>query len=237
MAGKLSIVGVGPGDPGLVTVKAARVLQTARYVFVPVAAAGKNSLAHEIAKQYIPPGTDVVELLFPMVRDRDQVQSHYFRNYEIIESVVRKGHDAAFLTIGDPCTYSTSWPLFTLFEGKAPDIQVEVVSGISSYADGAARAAENLAEGDEILSIVSAYDSLERINRVIDISDTVVFLKTYKERTRLLELIRKRDLMRQCIYIKRCGLEGQEIIDDLGNMPDDPDYLSMIILKKKKNTA
>jgi precorrin-2/cobalt-factor-2 C20-methyltransferase len=234
MSGKLFIVGVGPGAPDLVTVKVVQVLKSVRNVFVPISQKGRESLAYEIIRQHIPKGTAVTELLFPMLRDRGMVEKHYIENYKKIESVLSQGNDAVLVTLGDPSTYSTSWPVFTLMQERAPDISVEVIPGVTSYSHGAARAEVPLAEGNEVLSIVSAYDSMERIESVIDTSDTVVFLKTHKDRQKLLEIIERRGLLSKCVYVKRCGLEGEEIIDDLQNLPADVDYLSMIILKKQK---
>ena len=232
MTGKLYIVGVGPGDKELLTVKAAKVLGSTGHIFVPISAEGKESLAYKSVREYIPDGTSVTQLFFPMVSDKNILQKHYSENYKKIESVLRQGKDVALITIGDPCTYSTSWPVFELAKNNALDIDVEVISGITSYADGAARASINLLEGNEIMSVVSSYDSPERIEAVIDVSDTVVFLKTYKKRETVLEILKKKDLIKQSVYIKRCGLEGEEIIYDILKIPAEPDYFSMIIMKK-----
>lgn len=232
MTGKFYIVGVGPGESGLVTLKATRVLASVGHIFVPVSGMDRESLAYEIAQQYIPPGTSVTELLFPMADNKEMLKEKYMRNYKKIESLLRQGEDAALITIGDPSTYSTSWPVLNLVQDHAPDIEVEVIPGITSYAHGAARTAAALVEGNEILSVVSSYDSLERIEAVIDVSDTVVFLKTYKKRKMVIDLLAKLGMLNKCMYIKRCGLEGEEIIADLEKLPPDLEYFSMIILKK-----
>ena len=237
MLGKLFIVGVGPGDPGLVTVKAARVLGSVSHVFVPLSKKGRKKVALEIAQEYIPADSVEVELVFPMLRNKDEVQTKYRENFQKIMTVLRQGHDAALITLGDPGTYSTAWPILNLIQEHAPDIEMEVVPGITSYAHAAARAAVRLVEGNETLSVVSANDSLERIESVIGASDTVVFLKTYKERPRLIELLKKRALLNSCIYIRRCGLAEEEIVYNMEHLPEEVDYLSMIILKSNDRSS
>ncbi len=232
MNGKLFIIGVGPGDSGLITVKAAQVLRDIKYVFIPVSKQGRDSIAYKIAQHHIGSRAEICQLTFPMLKDKIALHTYYRENQRHIERVLRRGDDAALLTLGDPSTYSTAWYILQVMRQAAPEVDVEIIPGISSYVYGAARAACNLAEGNEVLSVVSTYDSLERIEAVIDASDTVVFLKTYRERQRLLELLRTKGLFDQCIYIKRCGLHSEEIIRDMQQLPDEPEYLSMIILKK-----
>lgn len=233
MAGKLFIVGIGPGDPELVTIRAAAILRTVQYVFIPLAGKGKESLAYAIAKNYIQQDAVISELTFAMVQDKDILHASYLENYRKLESVLRKDSDAALITLGDPGTYSTAWQIVALFKNRAPDILVEIIPGVTSYADAAARSEITLAEGNDILSVVSSYDSIERINTIIDSSDTVVFLKTYKKRSSVIELLKTKGLFERCIYIRRCGLRGEKIIHDLRQIPEDNDYFSMIILKKR----
>jgi precorrin-2/cobalt-factor-2 C20-methyltransferase len=237
MAGKLFVVGVGPGDAGLITVKAAHIFETVKHVFVPVSGEGRSSLAYEISSRYISGNTNVTELLFPMQKNKDSIREHYIANFKKIEAVLRAGKDAAIITIGDPSTYSTAWPVLNLLREEASDIELEIIPGITSYAAGAASTGEALAEGNEIMSVVSSYDLPDRIEAVIDVSDTVVFLKTYKKRDIIVDLLRKKGLIEHCVYIKRCGLEGEEVIYNLDRLPEEIDYFSMFILKKRKETA
>lgn len=237
MTGKLFIVGVGPGDAELMTVKAMRILGQVREIFVPVVEQGKESLACGIAQRYIAPDARVTELCFPMLSDEVKVQQSQHGHYCTIEAALRQGQDAALLTLGDPGTYSTSWPIVRLMRAHAPDIEVEVIPGVTSYAHAAAQCYVCLAERDEVLSIVSSYASAERLAAVIDRSDTVVFLKTYRQRQQLVDLLERKKLIDCCIYVRRCGLRDQEIVHDLRSLSNDSDYLSMIILKKQQRPS
>jgi len=233
MTGKLFIVGVGPGDAELVTVKAARILGQVREIFVPVAEQGRESLAGSIAGQYLAPDARVTELCFPMAPDTAAAQQRRQEHCRRIEAVLRQGREAALLTLGDPCTYSTAWPIVQLMRRHAPDIAIEIVPGVTAYAHAAAQSFVCLAEGDDVLSILSGYAAPERVGAVVDGSDSVVFLKTYRQRQMLIDLLREKKLIDRCIYVRRCGLPGQEIVHDVRSLGSDCDYLSMIILKKQ----
>ncbi len=237
MNGILHILGVGPGRRRLLTVRAAQVLEEIQHVFVPVSQKGRKSIAGEIVHRYINAQATVTEMEFPMTCDREELDRHYRQNVDCILDVLRSGHDAALVTLGDPATYSTSWPVVDILQYIAPEISIEIVPGVTSFALGAAQSRRSLAEGNQILSVVSAYDEISRIERIIDVSDTVVFLKTYRSRDRLVELLRGNGLIESCVYIQRCGLENEEIIRDLSQLPEEIDYLSMIILKKTADSA
>jgi precorrin-2/cobalt-factor-2 C20-methyltransferase len=232
MPGKLFVIGVGPGDTGLVCIKAAEILQRVKKIFIPVSGQGRDSLAYEIANNYIPADTTVSELVFPMTTDRQALSRAYLENYERITTVLRQGYDTALITIGDPGMYSTASQVVSLLRKHAADITVETVPGITSFADAAARAGMPLVEGNEIFSVVSSYDDTERLAAILDASDTVVFLKTYKKRTAIIELLKKKNLLQKAVYIRRSGLDGEDILHDLEKLPEELDYLSLIIVKK-----
>ncbi|MFC1591966.1 precorrin-2 C(20)-methyltransferase [Thermodesulfobacteriota bacterium] len=234
MAGKLFIVGIGPGAPDLLTVRAAELIRETKQIFVPISKKGRESIARGIAQQYISEDAQVHELLFPMLQNQEAIDQHYQSNFETIAAVLREGSDAALLTLGDPATYSTSWPLSSLMREHAPEIEIENIPGITSYCHAAARAGMTLVEGNEALAVVSSYGSQQHLQTIINVSDTVVFLKTYKKRRIIVSLLERMGMLDQCVYISRCGLEGEEIIPDLKRIPDEVDYLSMIILRKQQ---
>jgi len=232
MTGKLFILGVGPGDPELITVKAVRILGQVHEIFVPVSAQDRASLARSIAERYLGAHARVTELCFPMLCDAAAVQQGMQEHCSRIEAAVQQGSDAALLTLGDPGMYSTAWPIVSLISRHAPGIDIEIVPGIASYLHAAAQSCICLAEGDDVLSVVSGYAAPERIEAVVDSSDSVVFLKTFRQRQRLVDLLQKKGLDDRCTYVRRCGLSGQQIVCDLRSLDAECDYLSMIILKK-----
>jgi len=234
MAGKLYGIGVGPGDPELLTVKAVEILKRCADVFTPVAKEGGASVAFDIARRFIPETTPVTRLLFPMIRDRQVLERQWGENYRAMESAVRAGHECAFITLGDSGTYSTFSVVMRYFKRYAPEVELETVPGVTSFSYAAARAGMPLVEGNEIVSVASANDSPERLERVIDSSDTVVFLKTYRQRERLLKMIADRGLSDCCTYIQKCGLAGERVLRSLDGLAENPEYLSLVVLKKKR---
>jgi len=234
MAGKLYAIGVGPGDPELMTIKAVEILKTVGHVFAPVSRNNGGSIAYDIAKKYIPEQTPISFLLFPMLKDKEQLGGQWMDNYRAIEHVIRQGVDCAFITLGDSSTYSTFAVLQRHFIRYAPDVSIETIPGITSYAFAAAQAGMPLVEGNEIISIVSGNDEPERVSEIIDCADTVVFLKTYRNRDRLLKIIDAKGLAGNCTYVQKCGLDGEDIVHDVEKLSGSPEYLSLIVLKKRR---
>lgn len=233
MTGRLFVIGVGPGDPGLLTLQARDILGSARRVFIPVSGKGRDSLALDILREHIPAEASVTELVFPMSVDRRVMESAYRKNYLMVTAFLRTGDDAVLATLGDPATYSTAWQVLKLLQRHAPDIECRVVPGVTSFAAAAARARLQLAQGSDCFSVVSSYADPDRLAGIIDASDTVVFLKTYRSRGLVVEALRRRGLLDRCVYIRRCGLPGEEIIRNIETLPEEEDYFSMIILSKK----
>jgi len=234
MAGKLYGIGVGPGDPELLTIKAAEILKRCGHVFTPIAKEGGASVAFDIARRYIPAATPVTHLLFPMIKDKKVLEQQWMANHRVMEAAARAGQECAFITLGDSGTYSTFSVVRRYFKRFAPDIEIEAIPGITSFAYAAARAGMSLVEGNEIVSVVSANDSLERLERVIDSSDSVVFLKTYRQREQLLKMLKRRGLSDSCTYLQKCGLQGERVTRDLDALAQSPEYLSLVILKKPR---
>lgn len=233
MAGKLYIIGVGPGDPGLLTLRAHEILCKAGRVFIPLSGQGRESLAFDIIQETVSAEASITELVFPMSSDRQIMEAAYRKNYLLVSAVLRTGDDAVLVTIGDPATYSTAWQIWKLVESYSPEVVCEIVPGITSFAAAAARAGIQLAQGSDSLAVVSSYKDPVKLEKIIDCCDTVVFLKTYRNRELVIDMLRQKGLLANCAYIRRCGLAGEEVIHDLSSFSKDVDYFSMIILKKE----
>ena len=147
MAGKLYGIGVGPGDPELLTIKAVEILKRSGHIFTPIAKEGGASVAFDIARRFIPAATPVSRLLFPMIKDKQVLEQQWMENHRAMETVLRAGHACAFITLGDPGIYSTFSVVMRYFKRFAPDIEIETVPGITSFAYAAARAGMPLVEG------------------------------------------------------------------------------------------
>lgn len=231
--GTLYGIGVGPGDPELITLKAKGVLERMKFVFAPVAGKNRGSIAYSIARSYIPNDARIEHLFFPMNHDRAERERAWEESARSIARVLETGEDAAFITLGDPMTYSTYGYLLKKMEALFPLMPKVTIPGIPAYLAGAASANLPLAQGHEILSIVPGSASGERIRGCLTSSDAIVFLKHNSATGTIHELLREMDLQDRAMYVRRLGLPDELVTPDKERgLSGREDYLSLIIVKK-----
>ena len=226
-------IGVGPGDPELMTVKAQRVLQKAQYVFTPVAGEGRESIAHTIAQQFISPDATVTKLIFPMTRDKTVCEKFWEENTHQVASTLKQENDAVFLTLGDPMTYSTYGYLLKKMELLYPHVEVVTIPGVPSYLAVAAASNLPLVEGSETLTLVPGNTPPDKIREFLSTSDTILFLKHHRNAETIYNILKEMNLDDKAIYVTRCGFEEhQATTQPTKEFLGKPDYLSLIIVKK-----
>lgn len=231
--GTLYGIGVGPGDPDLITLKAKGVLERMKIVFAPVAGKGRESIAWSIARRYVSNDARVHNLFFPMTHDRTERERAWEDNVRNIARVLETGTDAAFITLGDPMTYSTYGYLLKTMEQLYPLIQKITIPGIPAYLAGAASVNLPLAQGHEILAIVPGSAPGERIQECLASSDTIVFLKHNSATRKIQELLHEMNLQERAIYVRRLGFPDELVTSDQAQgLSGREDYLSLIIVKK-----
>ncbi len=235
MLGTLYGIGVGPGDPDLLTLKAVKVLKGVAHVFAASSSKNDYSLAHDIVREHLPPDTPVDQLAFPMTFNPDRLETAWVANCEKVVEILGQGRSVAFLTLGDPLTFSTFIYLMRKVRGRLPELRIEVVPGITSFQAAAACATVPLAEGEESITIISGAKGGDRLKDVIDISDNVVLMKTYKQFPKILSQIEEAGYRERCCFVSRCGLDGEIVEKDFGRISglDQPNYLSLMIVKKR----
>jgi len=231
-AGTLFAVGVGPGDPDLLTLKAVKVLNAAGVVFAAASSKNDYSQALSIASPHMRPDTPVVRLDFPMTRDEQVLEAAWQANARAVLEALARGVDAAFITLGDPMTYSTFLYLWRTMRGLDPAARVEIVPGVSSIQAAAAAAGFGLAESGQNLAVLSGVDDPARLRQALAACDSAVILKAYKAFPRLREILSSMGLSQKAILVSKCGLEDQSITLGLENCPDRPPYFSLILVKK-----
>jgi precorrin-2/cobalt-factor-2 C20-methyltransferase len=170
-------IGCGPGDPDLVTVRAATLLKNADIIFAPTAREGKPSIALSIVQKYLNASVETVNLIFPMVKDREHTKQYWRKNADQIVAAAKMGKKVVYLTVGDPSLYSTWIYIQREITSRYPEIQFKIIPGIPSAFAFAAQAKISLAEGDETLGIIPACYDLDKIKRTANSCDTLVFLK------------------------------------------------------------
>ena len=182
-------VGCGPGDPELLTVKAASLLKNADVIYAPTAREGKPSIALSIVQKYVNATAKIVDLIFPMVKNREQTRLYWRRNAEQIAEAAKMGKNVVYLTVGDPSLYSTWIYIQREITSRYPEIHLKIIPGIPSVFAFAAQAKISLAEGDETLGIIPACYDLEKVKRTVNSCDTLVFLKDGRHFGEVIEML------------------------------------------------
>lgn len=233
LSGKFYGIGVGPGDPELLTIKARRVLQEVNLVCIPKSAADRESLALAVIKGVINRTVQTVELSFPMSRERQVLEEHWIRAGKAIAQLVQDGHKVAFVTIGDPMFYSTYGYVLNYLKTHYPDLPVETIPGITAMTACAAVLEEPLAEGEETLAVIPAAYGLDRLGDVLDRFDTIILMKVNRYFDRILELLQEKNLIGQAALVSRCGYPDQVVSRSVTDLAGKKlDYMSILIIRK-----
>jgi precorrin-2/cobalt-factor-2 C20-methyltransferase len=233
--GTLYGVGVGPGDPELITLKAINILKKVDMVFAASSTKNTYSLAAQIISPYLREEASLVHMKFPMTREKGVLKAAWEKNAREVVEILRDGKDVAFVTIGDTMTYSTFGYILKTIQQGYPGINIKIIPGITSYQAAAAAAAVILAEGEESFTVISGALGAKKPKGVIKHTDNVAMLKVYRNYREIMDVIDELDLMDRSVLVSRCGLNGEQIIRDLkGILDSTPSYLTLLLVSKKK---
>ena len=232
--GTLYGIGVGPGDPELITLKAVRILQKVACVFAAASTRNSHSLAENIIGPHLRQDTPVVRLDFPMTLERGVLTEAWEQNARKILDVVEAGKDAALITLGDPMTYSTFGYMMRTISLGNPLLPIRIIPGITSYQAASAATGWVLAEGEESFSVVSGAMGAARLKGILEHTDTVVILKVYRHYKEIMEALKDLDLANRSVLVSRCGLDEEKIVwDPVANINGLPPYLSLLLVRKR----
>ena len=227
-AAKFYGVGVGPGDPKLITLRAVEVLQEIEVIAIPKSKMERESIAWEIAKTHCPSGVRIMELEMPMTSDESILRAAWQSAADKIQDEMQKGNSVAFLTLGDPSLYSTYSYLLTILEPVLSPEQIETIPGITAMAAAAARVNWPLATGDEPLVILPGIEGLEEYEKY----PNLVLMKVSRNLPEVLK--RTQTTGAQAILATRVGQAGENIrVLDAQEELEKVDYLSLVLLKQK----
>ncbi|KAF1084503.1 Cobalt-precorrin-2 C(20)-methyltransferase [Sporotomaculum syntrophicum] len=231
MAGKLYGVGIGPGDPELITIKARRILAEADVVAVPKTAAEKASFAQTIAEGAFEKGKELLELLFPMSFDVEVLERSWHEAIGQIREKLELGKTVAFITLGDPTVYSTYMYIHKQLYQEGYD--TEIIPGVTSFCAAAARAGISLGENRETIAIVPSAYECNNLENILKSFDNIILMKLSKSLPKLKELLKSEGLSESAVLVSKCGLEDEKITYDL-NLSDDEkiSYFSTMLVKK-----
>lgn len=233
--GRLYGVGIGPGDPKLLTIKAKEILDSVETIFVPKANDNEASCARSIIEACVRGKKKYVELTFPMTKNKKILRSYWQKAASRIALEIRKNKDAAFVTIGDPFIYSTYIYLLKTLRSDFPDIEALTIPGISSFNAAAACAQFPLVEASEKLAVLPVKRNLEGLKEALREFDTVVLMKVGSKLKNVIRLLREMHLIRNSLLVSHAGHPEEKIIRDLSSLDDEKSgYLSVIIVRRKK---
>ncbi|MBI4318258.1 MAG: precorrin-2 C(20)-methyltransferase [Chloroflexi bacterium] len=234
--GRLFGVGVGPGDPELLTIKAARILREVPVVVVPRKTSRDESYAYSIVANIVDHSRqEVLPLVFPMKKDLGELRLHWRQACDAIYLRLLEGKDCAFLTEGDPLLYGTFIYVYHMLRDQRPQIDVEIVPGVSSINAAAARAALPLVSGDERLAVLPASYEGGKLREALQKFDTVVLVKLRDVFDEVLNLLEEMQLVNNAVYVKKCTATDEEIVRDIRTLRGQRlDYLSLLIVRKPK---
>ena len=226
--GKFYGIGVGVGDPENITVKATKKLHEVDVIVLPEAKSGEGSTAFNIVKEYLKPGVEQMFLEFPMIKDVEARKVFRKNNADKVSAELEKGKNVAFLTIGDPMTYST----YTyVLEHIADDVEVETIAGITSFNSIAARLNVPLMIGDEDLKVVSVNRKTD-IYKEIENNDNLVLMKISRNFEKIKKAIIETGNKENAVIVSDCGKDNEVVYWDIESVGEVP-YFSTMILKKK----
>ena len=227
MTGTFWAVGVGPGDPELMTLKAVRVLRECAVAAVPKSGAGSD-VARRIAGEYLE-GKPLLEIETPMTRDESALQQARARACERLERPLREGKSVAFLTLGDPCIYSTVLYLSRALAARG--LPTRVVPGVPPFCAAAAAVGEPLCEGGEALHILPA--SYRGWQQALALDGCKVLMKSGKGMAAVREALRGREAW----AVERATMEGERVCRSLDELPEEPSYFTIVAVPPEHGAA
>ena len=224
-------IGVGPGDPELLTVKAIDALKKIDVLIAPKTEKKSDSVALSIAQPYLKPSVEIIFQTFPMIKDFASEKKIFAANKEEILNLLRGGKNVGFATLGDPMFYSTYIYIFKLL--KSCGVKIVTIPGVPAFLAIAAQIGRPLAYGNDILTIIPATAELDAIKNFLDKADATVLMKVYKNFPEVVDALKNFGLIDEAILVSRCGLDDEKIISDVAAHKDEPlNYLSTILTRR-----
>ena len=232
MSGRLVGVGVGPGDPELLTIKGLRALREADEVFVPVADTGEVGRAEATVREYLDEER-VTRLLFALSDDAEARERNWTNAAREVSEHLRDGKTCAFATIGDPNVYSTFTYLARTLREIVPEVEVETVPGITAMQDLASRGGTVLLEGDERLALLPFTAGEAPLREALAEFETVVCYKGGGRLPEVLRVAEEAGRLEGAVYGARLGIEGEEVVGASEMVGRDGTYLSTVIFTRR----
>lgn len=229
MAGKLYGIGVGPGDPELLTLKAYRIMNECDVIAIP--SEDKDTCtAYLIAVQSVPQLAymEILPVNMPMTKDKDVLYLSHEKGATDVIELLNREKNVGFLTLGDPTVYSTYMYIHNRVNLRG--YETEIINGIPSFCAVAATLGISLAENKEQVHIFPAsYELADALN----LQGTKIFMKMGKKLREVKSKIKEAKL--EAYMVENCGMENEEIYKTMEEFPEEAGYYSLIIIKNNSN--
>ena len=247
MSGTFTGVGVGPGDPELMTLKAVRAIRECSVIAVPVSdnsleapvceKAGTESqykeyldrcVAFGIARGAVPEveKKDRIFLPMPMIKEKDKLRNIHDMDADAVAEILEQGKDVVFLTLGDPTVYSTCMYVHKRLKRKG--YPTELVPGIPSFCAAAARMDISLAENRQEVHILPASYQIEK---GLELPGTKVLMKAGRKMSDVKQILMEKGL--EAEMVENCGMENEKVYLSAEEIPEQAGYYSLLIVKEK----
>lgn len=229
MTGTLYGLGVGPGDPELITLKALRLLKAAPVLAYPAPESG-DSFARAIVAGHLPGGQTEIVLRMPMVAERFPAQEVYERAAQELGGHLAAGRNVAALCEGDPFFYGSFMYLFGRLAGRFP---IEVVPGVSSLTACAAALAAPLAARDDVLTVIPATLPDHVLAAHLRAAEAAAVIKVGRHLPKLCRVLRLLGLLDRARYVERATLAEQRILPLMEAGTESAPYFSMVLIHRR----
>lgn len=229
---KLYGIGVGPGAPDLLTLRAVKALGSAQAILTAASPSNDYSLALSIARPHLAPGARIERLEFPMTRDEAKLQAAWNLAAERTAAILACDENAAFLTLGDPLIYSTFAYLWRALAAIAPETQVEIISGITSFQAAAAKLNMSLCEGAEPLTIIPGILPGEELEQLLNNPGSAAILKVYRNHEAIRAALARTGRDGSCAMASAVEQTGEQFRE--GSPASKPPYMTLLLCAGKE---
>jgi precorrin-2/cobalt-factor-2 C20-methyltransferase len=223
--GRLIGLGVGPGDPELMTVKGVKALEAA-YAIAFIAAAGRASRSRAIAAAYVRPGTRELIAVMPMTQDREATDHAYDQLVNGIEAELGQGHDVVFLCEGDPLLYGSFAHLLPRLGDR---FECVIIPGITSVTAAAAAAQAPLGHYDEPIALIPATIGTERMAMLLQQNDRAVIMKVGRHLKSVRQALADAQMAEEAVLVENATLPDQRIRSLSRVTEEQAPYFSLIL--------
>ncbi len=233
-------IGVGPGDPELLTVKAVKAIQNADIIMCPASKEDRPSIALSVVDSLIDKSKnqEIVKLIFPMTKDQDVLKETWKRNAKIMAETVQSGKNVVYLTVGDPFLYSTWIYMHKDLTEKYPEMNISVIPGIVSMFTFASKVGVSIAEGAEKVAIIPSCYDLSSVKEIAKNSESMIFLKDGRYFDQVIDVLKESGFPDDSIFAigQDLGTENEIIrkmtLGEVNNDTLTTKYFSILVVKR-----